>query len=589
MTQAYHNLGIYNVPVVITNLYVRFKPTTPDQLSVLDSTMELQGLELFDTPFDYDITYEGDYYQDPSIPEEQITWQYAVVPPSYVPPAGIQYEVLAQIHIPDNNYTAVETEAENLASGGGSALIAANGIIQPNVPLCADGFHWNAAQNACVPNNCPVGYHWSGSGCVVDQVAPPTPPGPAADAAVPSGTITVNDTQVTNPASGNVPVRKARIIAKRWFKIEWVYTDNNGHFQCTKRFKHLVKINIKFKNPDAQIRTIRGIRIWQILLPIKMTIGKFSSDKTAANYNFTKYPDYSAKGNMYWTAATVHNGVQEYREYTPVEHTALPPQGLKIYISKLGIIGNAGASPMFNIRYNDNLTVQFASTYLSPVPAVIFYIIHQFDIVIGYRYTDINSLLSDHVKETVYHALTHAAQYNQLGNTWYSNFVNSEIIEVASTFTSTYKPYGPGTDTYGPIIGLGESWAYYLGHYFSNKKYGLSSSNFYEQGKTYTNNSPLSGFGSHPNLLEDFDPNYITDPLKWIPQGLYYDLNDNRNDRTFNLNAIIDQVSGFTNQQMYNAFNASITTLQACRSNLILLNPNNQTAQVTSLFSKYGY
>jgi hypothetical protein len=27
MTQAYHNLGIYNVPVVVTNLYVRFKPT----------------------------------------------------------------------------------------------------------------------------------------------------------------------------------------------------------------------------------------------------------------------------------------------------------------------------------------------------------------------------------------------------------------------------------------------------------------------------------------------------------------------------------------------------------------------------------
>jgi hypothetical protein len=49
MTQAYHNLGIYNVPVVVTNLYVRFKPTIA-QLATLDSTMDAQNLELFDTP-----------------------------------------------------------------------------------------------------------------------------------------------------------------------------------------------------------------------------------------------------------------------------------------------------------------------------------------------------------------------------------------------------------------------------------------------------------------------------------------------------------------------------------------------------------
>lgn len=59
----------------------------------------------------------GDYYQDPSIPDEQITWQYAVVPPDFQFPAGIQYQILAQIHIPGNDYTAVETEAERLQGG----------------------------------------------------------------------------------------------------------------------------------------------------------------------------------------------------------------------------------------------------------------------------------------------------------------------------------------------------------------------------------------------------------------------------------------------------------------------------------------
>ena len=42
MEQAYANLGIYNIPVNITDLYVRFKPADIDQFDVLLSTMEAQ-------------------------------------------------------------------------------------------------------------------------------------------------------------------------------------------------------------------------------------------------------------------------------------------------------------------------------------------------------------------------------------------------------------------------------------------------------------------------------------------------------------------------------------------------------------------
>lgn len=118
MRQAYLDLGYDPNRAIVTNLYVRFKPTV-DQLASLDSSMDAQGLDLFDTPMDYDVTYEGDYYQDPSIPDSLPTWQYAVVPPNFVFPTGIQHETLAQIHIPPDDYTAVETEAEYLAEGGG--------------------------------------------------------------------------------------------------------------------------------------------------------------------------------------------------------------------------------------------------------------------------------------------------------------------------------------------------------------------------------------------------------------------------------------------------------------------------------------
>ncbi len=85
MQQAYLALGYNPALATVTNLYVRFQPTTA-QVAAFDSTMDAQGLDLFDTPMDYDVIYEGDYYQDPTIPDSLPTWQYAVVPPNFVFP-----------------------------------------------------------------------------------------------------------------------------------------------------------------------------------------------------------------------------------------------------------------------------------------------------------------------------------------------------------------------------------------------------------------------------------------------------------------------------------------------------------------------
>ena len=35
------------------------------------------------------------------------------------------------------------------------------------------------------------------------------------------------------------------------------------------------------------------------------------------------------------------------------------------------------------------------------------------------------------------------------------------------------------------------------------------------------------------DVEENFNPNLSSDPFNWIPQGLFYDLNDTRNDFTF--------------------------------------------------------
>ena len=565
MQQAYAALGITNVSVTVTNNYIRFLPTIA-QLSYLDSFMDAQGLELMDAPLDYQILLEGDYYQDPSIPDSVPTWQYAVVPVGFTYPAGIQYQLLAQIHIPGDSYTAVETEAELLASSGGGGNTAnANGGVQPNGLDCGAGYHYDYDTHTCVANtDCPTGYYWNGNACVVDPPPPPNPPAPAPDAAVPAGGITVDETQ---PLAGLVqsstpgvkyyraPIRKALVVARRWFKIERVYTDDNGKFQFTKHFKHKVRINIKFKNDDAIVRGMRNLRLWQMLFPLKKTVGVYSSNKTGIDYNFQKYDNsVHAKGTRYWAGATVHNAVQEYKGYATSEGIGQPAAKVRILVTDEAGYG-AGSTPMYNKRALDDLPLDFAILYIGntiggvgglSLGSVAVVLKHEVDIAISFNGPSggYANFKSDDLKTSIYHELTHAGHYNIMKGSWYNQFVNAEIAEIIKNFNSTYSPYGYGTDSNAPIIALGESWAYYMGHYMADLRYGALGSCQKEQqgGDSYGPTCDISSTGhSHIDVLEFFDPNLASDPFHWIPKGLYEDLIDATNE-TF---PVTDNVSGY--------------------------------------------
>ena len=190
----------------------------------------------------------------------------------------------------------------------------------------------------------------------------------------------------------------------------------------------------------------------------------------------------------------------------------------------------------------------------------------------------------------MYHELTHAGHYVIMKGSWYNQFVNSELAEIAAnTIHNTYSPYGKGTDGNAPIIALGESWAYYMGHYMADLRYGTLGSCQQEQqgGDSYGPTCDISSTGhSHIDVLEFFDPNLASDPFKWIPKGLYEDLRDDNTETR----PILDNVNGFyTNAKMFSAFNSGITTLQGYESNLLNQNGNNQQTQVTYLFTQYHY
>jgi len=59
-----------------THYYVRFEPQNDEEMNLLD---ENENVFVFDYPLDHEIIYSGVYYRDPNVPENQPTYQYAVV------------------------------------------------------------------------------------------------------------------------------------------------------------------------------------------------------------------------------------------------------------------------------------------------------------------------------------------------------------------------------------------------------------------------------------------------------------------------------------------------------------------------------
>ena len=122
-----------------TDLYVRFLPRTEEEYSALLS----KGLRLTDHPVDYRIVKEGDYYHDPDLAQDAITWQYAVVPKDFSFPTGIRYEVLDECYISENDpvtraesgidWDAVEAEAYRL-TGNEDLFFATRGGEEPAFP-----------------------------------------------------------------------------------------------------------------------------------------------------------------------------------------------------------------------------------------------------------------------------------------------------------------------------------------------------------------------------------------------------------------------------------------------------------------------
>ena len=420
--------------------------------------------------------------------------------------------------------------------------------------------------------------------------------GETLDKKKPAGKITVWDSNL----GMEVPVKRTRVVARRWFKIDVVYTNDQGEFKCNKRFVNKVNILVKFLNNNITIHGLRTARLWQMWFPIKKGIGIYSGNLSNISYRFNQNTlEPHSRTNRNWWAAQTMNSQVEFNEMAAANNIGGLPSFMRILLTGWANARGAGSAPM-NGHRNPQIVPPLWINYFVLNPAHTGFastlnwlyngiLIRKTDMTIGYD----KNLKSDQVKALIYHEMSHAAHYNKVGDNWWNELVNAETYEITRFgLNGAQSPYGIGDDgEMSGRIALAESWAEHIGRVMTDTKYGTTSSAQYNQGEIYVNNSPVMGLSSHLNLLEDFDPSRTGDPFKWIPQGLYYDIIDNRNDLTVPSPRVLinDQVDGYTNLQFFDALDNDILTLPAYRDRLLQESGNNQGAQVINLFAAYGY
>ena len=261
------------VDVKTTDLYVRFLPKNDSEYEILESS----GIILTDHPLDYEILEEGDWYHDPEVPEGDVTWQYAVVPPDFEFP-DIEYEIIDECFISANQSG---TRAD-------------------------DGIDWDAVERQA--------YILTGN----DRFLQPET---KAAKTVPEGRITIVDENY----DGGQPIGVAgvRVSCNSFVKFSHAYTDEQGYYKMSKKFSANLRYRLVFKNKCGF-----AIGFNLLLVPASVsTLGK--SSPSGVNVTITRNSE-----SKLFKRCVVNNAAYDYYSRCSAEDMNIlsPGKDIRIWI-----------------------------------------------------------------------------------------------------------------------------------------------------------------------------------------------------------------------------------------------------------------
>lgn len=346
-----------------TDLYVRFLPADDAQLK------RLQALDLYlmDHPMDYRIVREGDYYHDPEVGEEAITWQYAVVPQDFSFPEDIRYELLDECYISEHD-----------------PLTRADGDID-----------WLRVEEEA--------FRLTGN---ADLWVPRTKGGSSA----PAGRITIEDPDF----SGGKPfgVAGVKVVCNIFVKISITYTDRDGYYKMSKSFSGNPRYRLVFQNAKGF-----NIGLNLIIIPASVsTLGKGSPEGMDVHVN-------AGSDGALFRRCAVNNAAYDY--YSRCKDTDLdirePPKDLRIWIFP-HLTSSSACMLHHGAFLSDDLLSEYLGNYLFVVKLFLP------DITLGTKAMDYGGIYRMTVHELA-HASHYAQVENPYWNQYIRYTIKSFITE----------------------------------------------------------------------------------------------------------------------------------------------------------------
>ena len=221
--------------ITTTHYYVKFKPKTEEELLLLKSDTLVN---YFPYPLDYEIKEEGDEYRDPEVSADQPTYQYASVKVDHQLPNNINYEIIEELFIPDEDFDEIDEE-----------------LIEEEV-----SYRNNLAKVQQVINIKDTDFWLT----LVDESLKLTNNLEEEDTEVlngaktagwfrskwrPTGKITMDDDNL-----GNIGIEGLKIRATRWFTTHTGFTDRNGKFSCDGRFRGSARYRLDWERYHFALR-----------------------------------------------------------------------------------------------------------------------------------------------------------------------------------------------------------------------------------------------------------------------------------------------------------------------------------------------
>ena len=392
------------ISIKATDLYVRFLPKNEEEYALLLA----KGLKLTDHPVDYRIVKEGDYYHDPELSENAITWQYAVVSKDFEFPSGIRCEILDECYLSENDPV---TRAES-------------------------GIDWDAVEAEA--------YRLTGNG----DLYPATRADEEA-AAFPSGRITVEDPD----AFGGKPYGLAgvQVCCNSFVKFATAYTDRDGYYQLPKKYSSTPRYRLVFKNSA-------GFSIGLNLILIPASVSTLGTGPAAG---VDVHIDAESDGAL-WRRAVVNNAAYDYIARCASSDLDLkaPPQDLRIWIFKNMTSSSAAMLHHGAFVEGNDLIQRYLGGYSSLLKTFLP------DITIGAKAGDGEFV---DLYSAVMHEMAHASHYAQVGNAWWNPYITYVI---RSYVTEGKQVYGSGSGEDAGYCEVGEMWGYFMESVLFQDRYG---------------------------------------------------------------------------------------------------------------------